>query len=182
MGSLPPPCQKRLCNIKYGFERSISNVDIAWFNQVTVNVSCYDILVLQNHSTAFEICVDTQQCRGISMFLVSALAKKCRSDWILRNYKNYFSKKKKKYTFVQERKEMLHSIKKLFLFSLQFLNWISSIIHRSLYYLFIVFLLLVFNKRAIEIILILPYSYKLQKIKKWMKQKAWPIRLWQLNM
>ena len=41
-----------------------------------VNVQFYDILVLQNHSKAFAICIDTQQCRGISMFLVSALAKK----------------------------------------------------------------------------------------------------------
>ena len=29
------PCQKRLCNIKHGFEGSISNVEIACFSQVT---------------------------------------------------------------------------------------------------------------------------------------------------
>ena len=45
-----------------------------------VNVQFYDILVLQNHSKAFAICIDTQQCRGISMFLVSALAKKKNAE------------------------------------------------------------------------------------------------------
>ena len=29
------PCQKRLCNIKYGFEGSISNVDMTCFSQTT---------------------------------------------------------------------------------------------------------------------------------------------------
>ena len=131
----------------------------------------------------FWFCKITQQRSNFALTISNAEAflcfqylpwqKKCRSDSILSNYKNYFSKKKKKYTFVQERKEMLHSIKKLFLFSLQFSNLISSIIHRCLYYLFIFFsLILVFNKRAIERILILPYSYKLQKIKKMNERKS----------
>ena len=114
--------------------------------------------------------------RHFYVFRICLGKKKCRSDWFLSNYKkkNFF-KKKKKYTFVQERKEMLHSIKKLFLFSLQFSNLISSIIHRCLYDLFIFFsLILVFNKRVIERILILSYSYKLQKIKKMNWRKNLP--------
>ena len=34
-GAYHGPCQKRLCNIKHGFEGSISNVDMACFSQAT---------------------------------------------------------------------------------------------------------------------------------------------------
>ena len=34
-GAYHAPCQKRLSNIKHGFEESISNVDMACFSQAT---------------------------------------------------------------------------------------------------------------------------------------------------
>ena len=130
----------------------------------------------------FWFCKITQQRSKFALTISNAEAflcfqylpwqKKCRSDSILSNYKNYFSKKKKKYTFVQERKEMLHSIKKLFLFSLQFYKLLSTDV--CIIFSFFFSLILVFNKRVIERILILSYSYKLQKIKKMKERKNLP--------
>ena len=65
-GAYHAPWQKRLCNIKYGFEGSISNVDMTCFSQATN--WCLILRHFGSQSTAFEICLGTQQCRGISTF------------------------------------------------------------------------------------------------------------------
>ena len=108
------------------------------------------------------------------MFLVSALAKKKKKKMQKRLnsqqlLKLLFQEKEKIYFCSRKKRNVALNKKVIFLTILQ------TITHRCLYYLFIFFsLILVFSKRVMERIVILSYSYKLQKIKKMNERKNLP--------
>ena len=103
--------------------------------------------------------------RHVYVFSI-CLTKKCRVNWILRNYENYFSKNTKICTFVQKRKEMFYSIKIYICFVIHDANHFMYYPQMPVFSFHCFSQILPFKKGAIERILTFPYSYKLQKFEK----------------
>ena len=108
-GAYHAPCQKRLCNIKHGFEGSISNVEITCFSQVTnwclvlwhfgsakslkgvENLPWYS--AMPRHIYVFSICLGKNNAKAIEFWgIIKTTFPR------IRKYKLLFKKEKKCFT------------------------------------------------------------------------------------
>ena len=107
------------------------------------------------------------------MFLVSALAKKkAEATEFSAIIKTTFPRKRKIYFCSRKKRNVALNKKVIFVFLTIFKLGFQYHPQMSVLFFHFFSFILVFNKRVIERILILPYSYKSQKIKKMNERKS----------
>ena len=114
------PCQKRLCNIKHGFESSISNVDVTCFSQTTNWCSVlWHFGSVKSLSSVPNLPRHSAMPRHIYVFSIFLGKNNVKGIKFLGIIKPTFPRIRK-HILLFKKKKMFYSMKKLFLFFSQF--------------------------------------------------------------